>query len=45
MKGGVDMSYKKPKTDLVIMKEKVKAASGKKECGEWGCCVKSLANY
>ena len=39
------MSYQKPKTDLVIMKEKVKAASGKKECGEWGCCVKSLAHY
>lgn len=39
------MSYKKPKTDLVIMKEKINSASGKKECSEWGCCVKSLQNY
>lgn len=44
-KGDIKMSYKKPKVDLVVMKEKVKAASGKKECSEWGCCVKSLAHY
>lgn len=39
------MSYKKPETILLVMKEKIKAANGKKECGEWGCCVKSLRNY
>jgi hypothetical protein len=39
------MTYSKPKVDLVVMKEKVYSADGKKECSEWGCCVKSLKVY
>ena len=39
------MSYTKPKAELIVMKEKVNSADGKKECSEWGCCVKSLQNY
>ena len=38
------MKYKKPKIVRVNAKEKVQMASGKRECDEWGCCVKALRN-
>ncbi len=39
------MKYKKPEATLVCMKQDVKHADNKRECGEWGCCVKSLKAY
>lgn len=38
------MKYKKPEVMLVNAKEKVQMASSKRECAEWGCCVKALRN-
>ena len=39
------MSYKKPEVKKLNVKEQPKLASNTRECGERGCCVKSLANY
>ena len=39
------MSYKKPSVTKLCMKMDVKHSDNKRECGEWGCCVKSLKAY
>jgi hypothetical protein len=39
------MSYKKPEVAFLNVREQATMASGKKECGDRGCCVKSLENY
>ncbi len=36
------MKYKKPVVKKVCMKQDVKHADMKRECGEWGCCVRAL---
>lgn len=39
------MSYKKPTVAKLNLSEKPAMATGKKECAEMGCCVKSLKHY
>jgi len=39
------MSYVKPEVKIINMQMEVKHADNKRECGEWGCCVKSLKSY
>ena len=39
------MSYSKPKVAFLNVREQAVIASGKKECGDHGCCVKSHQSY
>jgi hypothetical protein len=39
------MSYKKPEVTFLNVREEALMSSGKRECDERGCCVKSLKNY